>query len=116
VHEEKRNGGYATRARPLARAGLLMLIAFACATARVPIAPDGERCGSDADCEVTSFTGCCACEAEPRAVNRKRLAERRDVCTVVECKCGGDCRCPAVADPRLFQAACVEGRCTAVPR
>jgi hypothetical protein len=117
VDEEKRNGGYAASAGPPMRAGLLMLIAFACATAHgVPIAPETDTCGTTADCEVTTFTSCCGCEAEPRAVNRKRLAERREICAVVECKCAGDCRCPAVTGARMFQAACVQGHCTAAPR
>ena len=116
MREEKRNGRYAPSAGRLNRTGLALLVGLACATARAPIASDSEPCDTASDCEVTSFTSCCGCDAEPRAVNRKRLAERREICTVVECKCAGDCRCPAITDARLFQAACVQGHCTAAPR
>jgi hypothetical protein len=108
------------------RAPALAALAFlsglgglACATSRAvdpALDPDPQPCATDADCEVTGFTGCCACDGEPRGVNRAALAKRKDICAVVECACNGDCRCPPVADPRAFQAVCAQGRCAAARR
>jgi hypothetical protein len=95
-----------------ALAGLAFLAGIACATSRA-FDPETESCTTAADCEVTTFAGCCACSDEPRAVSRAALAKRTDVCAVVECKCAGDCRCPRVADPRAFEAVCTHGRCEA---
>ena len=108
------------RARALAALALLGgLGGIACATGHAvdpALEPDPQPCATDADCEVTGFAGCCACDGEPRAFNRAALAQRRDICAVVECACNGDCRCPSVADPRAFQAVCMQGRCAAARR
>jgi hypothetical protein len=102
--------------RALMLAALACAVGFACATSPA-LDPDPEPCTTAADCEVTGFTGCCACDGEPRAVNRQTLAKRREICTVVECKCAvADCRCPPVADPRAFLPACTHGRCQTIRR
>ena len=99
-------------------AGAALLGGISCA----PIRPlnldssDTEPCQTAADCEITDFSGCCACPQEPRAVNRSALAERTDVCTVVDCKCVGNCTCPRVADPRAFAPVCTHERCEMIRR
>jgi hypothetical protein len=99
----------------IAWAGLAFLAGIACATSHAFV-PETGSCTTAADCEVTGFTGCCACAVEPRAVNRGALAKRTDICTVVECKCASDCQCGPVADPRTFEAACTHGHCEAIRR
>ena len=107
----------AVRSRCFSRlAGALALAASACATTSVAFDPATESCATDADCVVTGFEGCCACDGEPHAVNRAALVQRTDICAVVECKCNGDCSCRRVASPNEFVAACHAGRCTAVHR
>ena len=98
----------------VALAGVALSVAIACATGRAfDIDPEPEPCATAADCQVTGFVGCCACDGEPRAVNRAALAKQTDICAVVECQCAGDCRCRHVADARDFDATCVHGRCRA---
>ena len=63
-------------------AGLLVLAGATCATTRAAFDPEVESCDTAADCAVTGFVSCCACDAEPRAVNRAALAKRTEVCTV----------------------------------
>src|SRR2546423_745930 len=78
--------------------------------------PTGARvtCASDDDCEVTTFSSCCACcPTAPYASPKGDLARKKQSCDPKKCPtCSQDVECTAVPTQTLV-ARCRSGACAA---
>jgi hypothetical protein len=105
--------------RPLLAAAVCLALAVACGSSPPPgRTPSGGyvSCGSDADCVVTNWNGCCGCcPSEPRAVPATKLEEQKTRCGTCA-PCSDRLDCPKVQPISSFVAACKDGTCAAVPK
>jgi hypothetical protein len=111
------------RTTPRARAVVVTVLGLVAACAGNPPAgrtPSGGyvSCTSDADCEVTTFGGCCACCPDaPRALPKNKLAQQKERCAGADCApCSDRLTCPHVDEGSAFVAACKDGTCAALPK
>ena len=96
-----------------------LALAVACGSSDPPLrTPAGARasCAADADCVVTSSSGCCACcKDAPHAIPQPEFARKERTCAAVDCApCTEGIQCPKVEDASAFVAKCREGTCAAV--
>jgi hypothetical protein len=93
------------------------VLAFAACGSDPPAkTPTGARvsCSHDDDCEVTTFSSCCACcPTAPYASPKGELAQKKQACDPKKCTaCSEDIECPAVSKQPLV-AHCRSGACAA---
>jgi len=72
-------------------------------------------CGSDADCVVTNFGGCCSnCGSSPyvRAKHEAEAAQHR--CWTVDCAVNDRERCEPTEPASYYRAVCRDGACDGV--
>ena len=83
-----------------------------------PKIPAHLRCQSDADCEITTFAGCCSCCScpKPYAINKLVSQARRNRCNAVRCvPCTRACAaCSQIQAGAPGRAACQDNRCVRV--
>lgn len=100
---------------------LALLVAFVACGSDPPPAktPSGARasCAADDDCEITTFSSCCACcPTAPYAAPKPELAKKKVGCDPKKCAaCNADVECPAL-EQRALVAHCRSGECKAEPR
>lgn len=106
----------------VAIASVVVLGAFvACGKSEAPPAvANAERttCSADADCVVTTFSGCCAyCEGAPKAMAKSILEQQQNRCAAVDCKAPPENVLCAHHEPAdAFVARCKDGTCVSAKR
>lgn len=94
---------------------VLAMLFFALTLVLADLPPPPAECRKDAECELTTFVGCCgACCPGLRAAPKGK--DERAACKTMNCA-PIDCatvNCKAAPDAARFVAACVERRCEAV--
>ncbi len=72
-------------------------------------------CAADADCAVTTFSGCCeACPGPIAASSRTELERQQKACAEVECAAHGRVKCDPAEHPDQYRAVCRDKVCQAV--
>src|SRR5882672_10533279 len=106
---------------PMRSALFVVCIAFAACGSDPPPTktPSGARasCATDDDCEVTTFSSCCACcPTGAYASPKPELARKKQSCDPKKCPpCSEDLECAAVQKQTLV-AHCRSGECKGEPR
>jgi hypothetical protein len=106
--------------RPLVAVVVSLALVVACGSTPPGRTPSGGyiSCSSDAECVVTTFSGCCACcPGEPRAVPSAKLEAQQNRCAAAGCPaCSDRLECPKASPVASFVAKCNDGTCAAVPK
>src|SRR5262245_2937835 len=107
--------------RPLVAVAVSFALIIACGSSPRPGRPPSggyTTCTSDAECVVTTWSGCCACcPGEPRALPSAKLEDQQKRCAAAACAaCSDRLDCPKSPPVSAFVARCNEGTCAAVPK
>lgn len=107
-----------SRTSPQAIFAAFVLLAACGGSGNKPPAGTRPSCGGDADCVLTTGSGCCVvCPGEPTAIPSLSFEQQKNRCAEVECKAASErVECPKVESPSAFAARCVAGTCHAVRR